>query len=372
MARAWWRDDWIAWRNRRLANPRFHRWAFDFPLTRPIARASVQGLFDLVAGFVYSQTLAACIRLGLLEVLAAGAKTTEGLAEALDLPLESADRLLRASEALGLVERAGPGRHALGPRGAALIGNPGLIEMIAHHHHLYADLADSAALLHRAGGGGRLAAYWPYATSASPGTACEASVRNYSALMAASVPAIADDVLDAYSVRCHRRLLDVGGGDGAFLAAAGARAPGLQLMHFDLPAVTERARARLGCAGLLDRTEIVAGDFLADPLPPGADLITLVRILHDHDDDGALRLLRAAHAALPGDGVLLVAEPMSAAPKADRVAQVYFAFYLLAMGRGRVRTPTENIELMRAAGFRRVRQLRTRTPMLLRAITARP
>jgi demethylspheroidene O-methyltransferase len=65
-------DCWIDWRNRLLSDPRFQRWAADFPLTRPIARSRAKGLFDLVAGFVYSQTLAACVRLDLFPILGGG------------------------------------------------------------------------------------------------------------------------------------------------------------------------------------------------------------------------------------------------------------------------------------------------------------
>jgi demethylspheroidene O-methyltransferase len=197
-------------------------------------------------------------------------------------------------------------------------------------------------------------------------------VSAYSALMAATLPAVAADIFEAYDIRRHRRLMDVGGGEGAFLALAGAQAPALKLMLFDLPAVTQRASRRLACSGFLDRTEVFAGDFLSEPVPDGADLITLVRILHDHDDAGALALLRSIRAALPLDGALLIAEPMSAAPKNDRVADVYFAFYLLAMGRGRARTPAEITALANSAGFRRVDILRTRTPFLLRALLVRP
>jgi demethylspheroidene O-methyltransferase len=244
--------------------------------------------------------------------------------------------------------------------------------MIAHHRHFYADLADGVGLLRRDGGQGDLAAYWPYATASEARTTTAKEVSAYSALMAASQPPLAADIFHAYPIRRHRRLLDVGGGEGAFLTAAGKHAPALKLTLFDLPAVTDRARTRLGCAGLMDRTEIVAGDFLSDPLPPGADLITLVRILHDHDDAGVLGLLRSARAALAPGGALLIAEPMSAAPRADRVADVYFAFYLLAMGRGRARTPAQITEFLRQAGFSRVRRLKTRSPLLLRILVAQP
>ena len=364
------RDAWVARRNRLFADPRFQRWAADFPPTRPIARARAQGLFDLVAGFVYSQTLGACVRLRLFQHLRGGPMTLVALSAALDLPQEATVRLLGAAHGLGLVEPAGPGRYALGAQGAALLGSAGLMDMIEHHARLYADLGDSVGLLRR--GAGELAGYWPYATSAAPGDAGGAEVAGYSALMAATQPAVAADLLAAYPVGRHRRLMDVGGGEGAFLEAAGARAPRLELALFDLPAVAERARARLGGAGLLPRTTLLEGDFLSGPVPPGADLITLVRILHDHDDAGVATILRAVRAALHANGTLLIGEPMAGDRRPERVGDVYFAFYLLAMGRGRARSPAELTALLKAAGFSRVSQRRTRTPSLLRALVARP
>jgi demethylspheroidene O-methyltransferase len=367
-----WGDRWASWRNGLVADPRFQRWAADFPLTRAIAHRRTRDLFDLVAGFVYSQTLASCARLRLLETLRAGPRATPDLAASLGLPEEPMARLLGAAEAVGLLERAADGRHRLAAPGAALLGNPGLTEMIAHHDRLYADLGDPVGLLRREGGGGKLAAYWPYATSGAPQGASADEVGAYSALMAATLPGTAADVFAAYPIARHRVLLDVGGGEGAFLALAGAAAPRLGLMLMDLPAVTDRARRHLACARLAGRAEIVAGDFLADPVPPGADLVTLIRILHDHDDAGVSRLLASVRAALPKDGALLIAEPMSAAPRRDRVCDAYFAMYLLAMGRGRARTPDEIMGFCRAAGFRRTRALRTRSPALLRAVLAQP
>jgi hypothetical protein len=97
-----------------------------------------------------------------------------------------------------------------------------------------------------------LASYWPYADTA-PGAVPEAlpgeRVHEYSALMSASQPLVAEQVLDAYPLHRHRCLLDVGGGEGAFLRAAAQRAPDLRLMLFDLPPVAERARP--GYAGFI-------------------------------------------------------------------------------------------------------------------------
>ena len=193
----------------------------------------------------------------------------------------------------------------------------------------------------------------------------------YSALMAASQPLVASEILDAYPVGRHRCLLDVGGGEGAFLAAAGARAPRLRLMLFDLPAVAERARHRFAAAGLGGRAQAFGGSFLDDALPEGADVISLVRVVHDHDDDAVRRLLRAVRAALPVGGTLLLAEPMAETPGAERMGDAYFGFYLLAMGSGRPRSATALTRMLGASGFARIRNLRTSTPLLTSVLVAR-
>ena len=80
-------------------------------------------------------------------------------------------------------------------------------------------------------------------------------------------------------------------------------------------------------------------------------------MLHDHDDDKALAALRAAYAALPPGGTLLIAEPMAQTPGAEAIGDAYFGFYLLAMGSGRPRRHGEMTQLLQAAGFERIRFL---------------
>jgi demethylspheroidene O-methyltransferase len=363
-------DLWSGWRDRLLASPRFQRWAAAFPLTRPIARSRARTLFDLCAGFVYSQILLACVQLRLFEMLAQGPQTLAVLAERMQLAPDAAERLLRAAAALRLVEARGDAVFGLGDLGAALVGNPGIAAMVRHHAALYRDLADPVALLRASQAGTELGRYWPYAGAESPASASAEEVADYSALMSASQGFVADEILDAYPVGRHRCLMDVGGGEGTFLRAAAARAPNLELMLFDLPAVCARADARLAAAGLASRARTQGGDFLRDRLPSGADLVTLVRVIHDHGDEAVLRLLRAIHAALPPGGVLLIAEPMSEAPGAERVGDAYFTFYLMAMGSGRPRAPAAIEGLLRGAGFDSVRLLRTRMPLLTQVIQA--
>lgn len=362
----------LAIRDRLVASPRFQRWAAGFPLTRAIARRRARALFDLVAGFVYSQVLFACIRLRLLEQLADGPRAVPELAERLSLSIEATELLVRAAAALGLTQRRSNDRFGLGELGAALIGNPGIAAMVEHHAILYADLHDPVALLKGEAKDTEMARYWPYAAGSKAGDLAAERLVDYSALMSASQPLIAGDVLDAYPFGQHRCLLDVGGGEGGFLIAAAARSAGLRLMLFDLPVVAERARERFAAAGLAERAVAIGGDMLSDPLPPGADVISLVRVVHDHSDIGVLRIFQAARRALPDDGALVVAEAMAGTPGAEPVGDAYFGFYLLAMGRGRSRTPEEIIALSRQAGFTRHEVIDSRRPMLARLVVARP
>ena len=364
------RAKWLALRNRLLANPRFQRWAVDFPLTRPLAQRRARELFDVTAGFVYSQILFACVQLDLLPFLAAGPRSRDELTRHLHLDEAGILRLLKAATSLGLVEPWPDGGYGLGAQGAALLGNPGIAAMVEHHAMLYADLADPVALLRGEGGPTRLGAYWSYAASAEPDVLEAGAVADYSRLMSASQSLVAGDILDACSLQDRRCLLDVGGGEGRFVASVAARWPHLRLQLFDLPAVAAQAWARFEREGLADRAQAFGGNMLADALPRGADVISLVRVVHDHDDAAVRRLLAAARAALPPGGTLLLAEPLAGTPGAEPMGEAYFGFYLMAMGSGRPRTPAELTAMLEQAGFVRVRQRRTRRPLLTGLITA--
>jgi len=364
-------DQWLerlrSRRDRLVADPRFQRWALKNPITRPLARRGARAGLDLAAGFVYSQVLVACAQLKLFDALRDGPLGVDALATRLTLSEPATRRLLEAAASLGLAERRGGG-YGLGLLGAAFAGNSQALAIVEHQPLLYADLTDPVALLRQEKRGG-LADYWPYSDGGAPETLSAQQVAPYSAFMAATQPLVAQEALDAYDMSRHRRLLDIGGGEGAFLAAAGARAPHLQLALFDLPAVAERARKRLESAGLLARTEIHGGDFLSDALPQGADVATLIRIVHDHDDSSALKLLRNVRKALAPGAMLLIIEGMSGVKGAEPL-DAYYGFYTLAMGRGEPRRVEAIEALLRESGFGKFRLLRNALPALASILVA--
>ncbi len=358
-------DRFAAWRNGLISDPRFQSWAVRNPFTRPLAEKKAKAAFDLVAGFVYSQVLAAAVECRLLEQARQAPVTEAGLAEAAGLPLDGAQRLLRAAAALGLVRVQSDGRFGLGEVGAAFLGNPSVFAMVRHHAAFYRDISDPLALLRQRRSDTELSRFWAYEASTSKGDAAA-----YSALMAETQALIARNVLDAYDFRAHHTVMDVGGGLGAFLAALGERYDNPQLVLVDLPPVAELAREKLSRGPLAQRLRIEPRNMLGEPLPEGADLITLLRVVHDHDDQPVRLLLASIRRALAPGGRLLIAEPMAGIRGADAMADAYFGLYLWAMGRGRPRRAEELAALLEEAGFNQIRHLRTAQPLLVSAIIA--
>lgn len=358
--------------SRRLLTPeRLHRIS-GLRIARPIARHSARAVFDVVAGFTHSQVLVACTRLGLLERLIERPATPAELAPGTGLDPDRMRLLCDAATAIGVLHRRLDGSYSTTIAGRAIQGDPGIQAMIEHNQLLYRDLVDPLALLRGDADRSReLADFWPYDGGAERGALESEAAERYSRLMAASQSFIAHEVLGAVDFSSRRRLLDVGGGTGAFVEAVGRAHPSLELGLADLPPVAAAAEQRLADAGLGGRVRCTGVDFFADPLPGDAEVITLVRILHDHDDPEALALLRAVRRALPDDGELVIAEPMRGEPSAERIGDVYFPLYFLAMGRGRSRSRAELEALCRAAGFEDFSRPSTHVPLQTSVLVAR-
>ncbi|MCR9126821.1 MAG: acetylserotonin O-methyltransferase [Rhodobacteraceae bacterium] len=360
-----WRGGWL---NRLVARPGFQNWASHFPLTRARARRDGAELFDLVQGFVQSQALMALVELDVFRRLRAGPQTAGALGHAVDVPEDRMRILLQAGAAMRLLKLR-RGRYALARQGAALMGVPGLAAMIRHHRAFYRDLEDPVALL-RGPETTELSGFWPYVFGAR-GTVPEDVARTYSDLMAQSQGLVAQDTLRAVNLGDVSTLLDIGGGTGAFLESVGGAYPRLGMQLFDLPQVAPDARERFARAGMADRVEIFSGSFRDDPLPEGADAISLIRVLYDHSDDTVRDLMALVYKALPPGGRLIVSEPMAGGARPDRAGDIYFAFYTMAMQTGRARSAAEIAALCADAGFDRIVARKPARSFVTQTLTAR-
>jgi precorrin-6B methylase 2 len=109
--------------------------------------------------------------------------------------------------------------------------------------------------------------------------------------------------------RQRETVIDVGCAEGCLPVQIALAHPHIVGGGFDLPAVASAFNDYVRRFGLAERLRFHSGDFLRDPLP-GADVLTMSRILHDWDVATRKLLLRKAYAALGTGGTLIVCETL--------------------------------------------------------------
>src|SRR6185437_4304640 len=147
-----------------------------------------------------------------------------------------------------------------------------------------------------------------------------------------------------------KRIVDVGGNQGHFLSALLEAAPDATGVLFDRPEVMDEARQTMIERNLIERVELVGGDFL-ETIPEGGDLYLIKGVLHDWNDEGAGRILTNCHqAAGPGSMLLSLEGIVRSEPPLDQIVHLIDLSMLLLVG-GRERTRAEFDELFGNSGY---------------------
>jgi SAM-dependent methyltransferase len=175
----------------------------------------------------------------------------------------------------------------------------------------------------------------------------------------------------AAAIDCSRlrQVVDVGGGEGAFLAELLKRQPHLTGIVLDLPRAAAAARATARREGLNDRMDAVEGSFF-EQIPPGADAYVLASILHDWPDEAAIRILRVCRAAMRPDASLLIFEQVLGDPNNDPAFAAEADVTMMVLLGGKERTRDGFAALLDAADFTLVDTACTGTSFSL--LIARP
>lgn len=181
----------------------------------------------------------------------------------------------------------------------------------------------------------------------------------------AAIPAI----VEAYDFSTVGTLVDVGGGYGSLLAGVLTANPQVRGVLFDAPSVIDGADELLTRAGVAERVEKLAGDFFHS-VPPGAGAYIMKNIIHDWDDDQAVKILTNTCAAMSANGKVLVVDLLISEgnqPGPEKLVDVQ----MLVSTRGKERTAAEFGELLAAAGLRLTQVIPTRSPMnIIEAVRA--
>ncbi|MBV9262852.1 MAG: hypothetical protein JO324_00920 [Candidatus Eremiobacteraeota bacterium] len=160
-------------------------------------------------------------------------------------------------------------------------------------------------------------------------------------------------VVDAYDFAPFHNIVDVGGGNGALLAAILRRQPAAKGSLMDLPHVVDLAPTVLREAGVEARCEVVSGSFF-ETVPAGGDLYLLKHIIHDWDDARSCTILtNCGHAMGLDSRLLIIDRVLSDEPNAAEPMGYLVDMTMLAMTPGgRERTKSQFRALLSSAGLR--------------------
>jgi SAM-dependent methyltransferase len=313
-------------------------------------RAAAMIMLRMIWGIHISRSVHAVAKLGIADLLAGGPVSSEELAKATATHQPSLYRVLRLLAALGVFDEVEPGSFALTVLGDRL------------RSEVPASMRSWATLL--------VGGVQPYEhiietiQTGRPGLDIAFGVRLFElirqdpdgaaifdAAMSERTAAFAPSVAETYDFADLRSVVDVGGGQGTLLAEILRRHPHLHGILFDAPGAAARAKARFGEAGLAGRCDLLAGDFF-EHVPTGADGYVLANVLHDWEDERAIKILENCRRSMVKGGKVLIVERLIPDGPGDAVPTLLSDVNMLINSGGRERTNAEYASLLAAAGLR--------------------
>jgi 3-hydroxy-5-methyl-1-naphthoate 3-O-methyltransferase len=307
---------------------------------------SPQGILEVTTAFMKSRVLLTAYELGLFTLIDEGVRSSAEVARSLGTDSRATDRLMNALCAIGLLEKK-EGSFSNTPLASRYLvrEGPDFLAGLMHSVHLWDTWSTLTEAVRRggcvkAGEVGERGADWLRAFIA----AMHWRARQHAPIVAT--------VLDLSGVS---RVLDVGGGSGAYAMAFVRKREGMSAVVMDLPGVIPLTHEYVSREGLSDRVATVVGDYEKDELGTGFDLVFLSAIIHSNSPHLNRRLIRKGVNALNPSGQLVVQEFIV---DEDRTGPPFSALFALNMlvgtESGDTYTESEVRGWMEEAGLRRI------------------
>jgi len=329
-------------------------------------------LLEMIATRLIPEALHAVAVLGIADSLADGPKNSIQLAQQSGTHAASLYRVLRALAGAGVFAEDKAGRFRLTPLGQPLRSG-------------VADSVHGAAIMYGGDRTGRLDGLLVECLRSGK-TASElafgaqgffeqyqkdpALAAIFNAAMTALSNAHYSGVVEAYNFNSIRKLVDIGGGHGRLVSMILKAYPKMRGVLYDLPHASEGGRKEIGEVGLIDRCEVVSGDFFQS-VPEGGDAYILSRVIHDWDDDEAVAILKVVRKAMLPRSRLLLFETLVRAD--NRPAYPLLSdLNMLVLTGGKERSEEEYRAIYRAAGFTLSRVVDTPSPTGMTIIEGKP
>jgi hypothetical protein len=330
----------------------------------PARPAPAEHILQLATGYIASISIYIVAKLKIADLLAGGPKPVKELAAASGSHEDRLYRVLRTLASVGVFAEVAPRQFALTPAGAALqTGTQDSVYPMALwladplHFRVYAEMLHTVktgeiTFDHVCG-----KPIFEYL----PGEREESDIFDHAMTWFSDwvVPA----VLEAYDFSSIGTLLDVAGGRGALMRGILKKYPQMKGMVVDLEHVIEAAKQDPDNKALGDRCRFQPADFFA-AVPNDADAIIMKSIIHDWDDEPAVRILKNCCKALGGKpkAKILLVEAVLTPGNAPHLGK-FLDLEMMTFPGGRERTEEEFRKLFAAAGIRLSRVVPTKSPL---------
>ena len=301
--------------------------------------------------FMQSRVILTAAELDLFTHLEQKPSNADEIADRLGLDQKALTRLLDCLVIFGLIEKE-RGPYCNTEEGALLSANhpESVLPMVLHMNHLWNTWSGLTERVRKG-----------QDPQTKPGLKLdEKSMKAFIGAMHIAAKSLSLEIADSIDLTPFRKLLDVGGASGTYTIAFLRRNPEMKAIIFDMKEVIPLARERLQEEGLLDRVELVDGDFYQDELPKGCDLALLSAIIHQNSLNENFNLFQKVHRALNPGGVILIRDHIMEESRTKPPSGVIFALNMLVNTRGGdTYTFIEVKNTLEKAGFKEIKLIRS-------------
>ena len=294
-----------------------------------------------------ARTVTIGVSVGIFERLAKSPATVQQVSRDLHCQKRAVELLLNALVGMGLLRRRGSVYANTSLAGRLLVpkGAESVAAMFLHHDQMW----DSWGLLADAVRVGRP----PRPPTAQ--AADERAAQIYINAMHTMGVRFATHLAKAFPTTGPVRMLDVGGGSGIWSVHFARANKQLSALVFDLPDTVKFARKLLKDMPERKRVKFFAGDFNADKLPDGQNIVLLSQVIHSLDEEQIAKLFKKIHQAMADGGTLLVRDMLTNADRTSPPGASLFALnMLLHTDGGRTYSVEEVKDWLKEAGFKKV------------------
>lgn len=302
-----------------------------------------QSMIRLFTSYIPTRVIYVAAKLGVVDLIDDDGTSVQVLAEKLDAHHGALYRVLRALAGLGILHEGENDRFSVTPLGETLRkDSPDSVRdyAILMHEFVFEGFENIIECVRT--GEPVIGDFFEYLRQ-NPD---QASI--YHAGMSSQGRIEASAIIEAYDFSKCGTIVDVGGGNGAFLSSILARYHQISAVLFDQASALDAAKSER--VGSLPRCELIAGDFF-EGVPSGRNTYILKRVLFSFSDEAAIQILENCRQAMVDSGRVLIIEPMIGGANEQTPALSYDMTFLVWLT-GRVRTEEENAALLSQAGLR--------------------